>query len=223
MSQQINLFNPVFLKQRKLFSARAMAQTLAAVALLTALGAGYASYQAARLHKDAAAMAARLARAQERLVQTVDKAKQPPLDKAVEEELAREEQKQKDAQRILAFIRGGALGQSERYTEYFRALSHKSMPALWLTGFVISNDGEIEIRGRALQPALVPAYLKELRGEPIFAGKSFGAIALRAAPTAARDDKPRADAVAAAAAPYIEFMLSSSSAVIERRESHGEK
>lgn len=221
MSQQINLFNPVFLKQRKLFSALAMAQALGVVVLMMAAGAGYAHYKAARMSKDAATMAARLTRAQERLVQTVDKARQPPLDKAVVDELAREEQKKKDAQRVLAFIQGGALGQSERYTEYFRALSHKSMPALWLTGFVIGNEGDIEIRGRALQPALVPAYLKELRGEPVFAGKSFGAIAMRAGaePAAEQKEKARADA----AAPYVEFMLSSSSAAFEKRESHGEK
>jgi hypothetical protein len=220
MSQQINLFNPVFLKQRKLFSAPMMAQALGLVALVTAACGGYAYYQAARIGKEAATVSARLAHAQERLVQTVDKAKQPPLDKSVEEALQREEQKLADAQRVLAFIQGGALGQSERYTEYFRALSRKTMPGLWLTGFMIANDGGIEIRGRALQPALVPSYLKDLRGEAVFAGKSFGGIAMRAGAEAAAEDKPRGTG---APKQYLEFMLSSSSAALEQRESHGEK
>ena len=49
MSQQINLFNPVFLKQKKYFSVIAMGQALAMIAVGSALFYGYANYQVQQL------------------------------------------------------------------------------------------------------------------------------------------------------------------------------
>ena len=43
MSQQINLYNPLFLKQEKHFSARTMAQALGIIALALAALYGYAA------------------------------------------------------------------------------------------------------------------------------------------------------------------------------------
>ncbi len=52
MSQQINLYNPLLLKQKKIFSARTMAQALGLIALGLAAVYGYARYQVANLQME---------------------------------------------------------------------------------------------------------------------------------------------------------------------------
>ena len=49
MSQQINLFNPIFLKQRKYFSLLAMLQALGLIVLGSLFLYGYALYQVEQL------------------------------------------------------------------------------------------------------------------------------------------------------------------------------
>jgi len=53
MSQQINLYNPLLLKQQKLFSLRTMTQALGLILLGNFLFYGYASYRTANLEKQA--------------------------------------------------------------------------------------------------------------------------------------------------------------------------
>ena len=60
MSQQINLFNPIFLQQKKIFSTRTMAQALGVLVLgVVAMGL-YGNARVASLQKDADAGAAQL-------------------------------------------------------------------------------------------------------------------------------------------------------------------
>ena len=49
MSQQINLFNPVFLKQKKYFSVMTMLQALGLIVLGSIVFYGYAWYQVQQL------------------------------------------------------------------------------------------------------------------------------------------------------------------------------
>jgi hypothetical protein len=49
MSQQINLFNPVFLKQKKYFSVLAMLQVLGLIVLGSGFIYGYAKHQVSLL------------------------------------------------------------------------------------------------------------------------------------------------------------------------------
>ncbi len=55
MSQQINLFNPIFLKQRIYFSAINMAQVSGLILIGSALLAVYTNYQLSGLSKELAA------------------------------------------------------------------------------------------------------------------------------------------------------------------------
>ena len=67
MTQQINLFNPVFLKQKKYFSLVPMLQALGLIVLGSALFYGYAAYQVKLLTKQSDDTAARYAAEQTRL------------------------------------------------------------------------------------------------------------------------------------------------------------
>jgi hypothetical protein len=104
-------------------------------------------------------------------------------------------------------IERGELGDTRGYAEYFRALARQNVDGLWLTGVSIAGAGlDLGVRGRALDPALVPGFLGRLRNERIMQGKPVGSrqIGEAAAVKVVRDGKETS-----APAPYVEFSLQS--------------
>lgn len=177
MSQQINLFNPVFLQQKKYFSALAMAQAMAAVFLGMLLLYAFAQYQLASMDRQAVETVKRTEAAQLHLSAAI--AQFPPRKKsqALEDEVTMLEAQLKARQRLLEVLQGGELGNTAGFSEYLRAFSRQSMAGIWLTGFGIHGAGNrISIDGRALRPELVPAYIGQLDREKVMQGKSFAAM-----------------------------------------------
>lgn len=206
MSQQINLFNPVFLRQEKHFSALAMAQGLGLIFLGLAGLTGYSYYREARLSADAVAVSQRLKSAQAQLAELVERNKQQPKSQALEEEVLLAEARLKIRRQALDIVQQGELSNTKGYSEYFRAFARQSTNGLWLTGFSIDAAGnDIEIDGRALQPELVPAYIRAIRREPVFQGKSFATLQMRST-----RDAPASPAAPDSTSAYVEFTLQSS-------------
>jgi len=217
VSQQINLFNPIFLQQKKIFSARTMAQALGVLVLGVAAMALYANARVASLQKEADAGAAQLAARQARL--TAVNAEFPPRQKdpALASAVAEAERQLGALREVSGVLQGGELGNTRGYAEYFRALARQHVDGLWLTGLTISGAGtEIGVRGRALDPESVPGLLTRLTREPVMQGKAFGSLQIS---EGERTPATAAGAAAAAAAvqqapeggpaPYVEFSLQS--------------
>lgn len=211
MSQQINLFNPIFLQQEKQFSAATMAQGLGVIAVAVLAFAGYSSHQAAQAGKAAAAAASALKASQERLAAMVEKARPAPPDKRLEEEIQQAETRLRASQQILDFVQNGQFREGQGYSRYLRALSGRVMPGVWLTGISIGVSNEIEITGRAVAPELVPAYIRSLNAEAAFSGKSLGSMELRAQQAAAQPAQPGVPG-SVSPARHIAFALRSSEA-----------
>ena len=212
MSQQINLFNPVFLKQKKYFSAVTMAQALGLIVLGVAALSAYAGYRLFELKKDAAATTAQLAQTQAQLEKL--KASFAPRQKSqtLEAEIGRTEAELTARNQALETLQNGELGNTAGYSEYLRAFARQIMPGIWLTGFTIHGAGkEIAIQGRATQPELVPNYLGRLKREATMQGKSFSTFEMhRPAVEQVKAGSGASASEATAAAPgNIEFRLSS--------------
>lgn len=207
MSQQINLFNPIFLKTKKYFSAVAMAQALGLLVLGSALVAGYAHFQVESLSKEAAATGSQLAEAQMQLVKV--KAENAPRQKspALQSEIAKSEAEMKALKQVFDTLQAGDIGNTKGYSEYLRAFSRQIVDGVWLTGLSLVGAGnEIGVDGRALHPELVATYMNRLKREPILQGKSFGTLQMQVPQTeqAARNDP---NAGKRGLAGYIEFSL----------------
>lgn len=218
MSQQINLFNPIFLKQKKHFSALTMAQGLALVLVGSLVVAGYARFQLSGMMDEARDTASQLnlTKAQLAKVSAAYAPRQP--SKALEEDIRKLEADIIAQQRAFDTIRKGGLGNTKGYSEYLRAFARQIVNGLWLTGFTIRGAGaELELRGRTAQPALIPAYINRLKQEPAMQGKSFAALVVEA-PEAEQNKAVQAtDATTNAVkvkqrAPYLEFVLKSDAA-----------
>jgi cell division protein FtsL len=209
MSQQINLFNPAFQPQKKIFSADAMAAAFGTLVLILAGTGVYAKVRVMGLEKQVAEGEQKVQAAQKRLEAAAAEFAPRTKDSRLEAELAEAQLEHDALQRVADVIRRGDLGNTEGYAEYFRALARQSVDGLWLTGVTITGAGtEIAVRGRALDPALVPGYLARLRNERVLQGKPVGGMQIgQAATVKVRGaDGKETDAPA----PYVEFSLQSS-------------
>jgi hypothetical protein len=207
MSQQINLFNPAFLQQKKVFTAAAMAAALGVLALgLTAMGVA-AKVRVASLQAQADKGAAQLDKAQKRLAGVSAEFAPRKEDPRLATELAQAQDELQGLKEVAGVIERGELGDTRGYAEYFRALARQNVDGLWLTGVSISRAGlDLGVRGRALDPALVPGFLSRLRNERVMQGKPVGSLQIgeAAALKVAKDGKETS-----APAPYVEFSLQS--------------
>ena len=219
MSQQINLFNPIFLQQKKIFSSRTMAQALGVLVLGVAAMAVYANMRVSSLQRQADAGAAQLQQRQARLAAVTAEFPPRQKDPGLAAEVAEAERQLGALREVSGVLQRGELGNTRGYAEYFRALARQHVDGLWLTGLSIGGAGsEIGVRGRALDPASVPGYLTRLTREPIMQGKGFGSLQIsegtRPAPAAGAAAAAPVPAEAVqdnAPAPYVEFSLQSNS------------
>lgn len=207
MSQQINLFNPVLLKQKKIFAAVPMARALALL-ICGSLALGYyANQSVAALERDALSSAARLKQKQMRQVEVNMKFGARQKDKTLEARIAAAQTELQSLQQVANVLKGGEFGNTHGYSAYFKALAQQRVPGLWLTGVSISGPGnEVAVHGGALQANLVPAYINRLTHESVMRGKSFGSLQISQPLQKTALDK---DAVAAEPAPFVEFSLQS--------------
>ena len=213
MSQQINLFNPIFRKQKKYFSSVTMLQALGIICLACALLSADALRRSRALQAQAAATDALLVARQQKLndirTQFAPRQKNPTLAielKAAQDELAM-------LTSAAATIERGGFGDTRGFSGYFRAFARQSVDGLWLTGLDIgANGAQLNVHGNALQAELVPQYMHRLATEPVMQGKAFSSldIGAAAAPTAAPG--AAAPAVPAPAPGYLRFSLQSSGA-----------
>ncbi len=81
-------------------------------------------------------------------------------------------------QRVQAALQ--ALVGEPGYTPVFHALSRQAHPTLWLTGLSLgAGDGSIELRGRMLDAATLPDYLRRLNQEALLRGRRFEQLEIR--------------------------------------------
>jgi hypothetical protein len=198
MSQQINLFNPVFLKQKKYFSVVAMGQALGLIVLGSCMFYAYAIYQVSQLSKQPEDMNQRYIKEQMKLA-NYTKEFSPQLSRQMlEEELKQAEAEAAAQGTLLNMLKSGAIGNTEGYSEFMRAFARQSIKGLWLTAFDITGDGaQMSLSGAVVDPKLVPAYIQRLSKEKVMHGKTFATLQMQ--PPKLDPNQP--------AARFVEFSL----------------
>lgn len=197
MSQQINLYSPIFRKQTKIFSATTMLQGLGMIVLVVAVFFYYISMQSSILEIRANESGRQLKSELERLKayglgdSPAERAKAlAERRKSLEASLAGH------AQAAAAF-ESSRLGRSEGYAELLRALARLSMDGVWLTRIEFADGSrELSLTGRASRPELVASYVQRLRSEKTLRAQEFSRLEMKRPPAAK------------GAAPFVEFVLS---------------
>ena len=209
MSQQINLFNPLFLRKEKYFSARTMLQGLGLIVLGLAGLYVFALLQTRELQRTAGEYARQVSAQREQFVQYGSQGR----SKLLEAEVARLEAEVKARRALVATLQGGELGNTDGFSQYFAAFGRRPMRGVWLTGFSVGDSGNaLNIRGRVLHPDLVPAYLKALNHEEVMRGRQVTDLKLVARDESAQRRGTPAGAPAAGVVVgpdrFVEFDLS---------------
>lgn len=199
MSQQINLFNPVFLKQKKVFSSLAMAQALGVLLVGSLAMVAYGKHHVGTLENEAKTVKAQLLQKQAR--QTLVNAEFAPRtpSPALLAEIAEAEGQLRSLQRVSGVLERGELGNTTGFSEYYTALARQNINGVWLTGVSVAG-AEIGIRGRAMEGSMVPGYIKRLTREPVMQGKSFASLDIT-------QGEVKGDAGQSITAPFVEFRL----------------
>lgn len=174
MSQQVNLYRPIFRRQEKKFSARAMLQAGATIVAGVAVMYGVLVWQVASLRDEARQVDRQLAAAQKRLQDVTQKFGPGAKSALLETEVVRLEKQVAARLRVQEVLRQGIFTNARGYSDFLEAFARQHVPGVWLTGFDIVGAGEsLRLAGRATDPAQVPRYVQRLSGEPALAGKEF--------------------------------------------------
>ena len=176
MPQHINLLDASLQRRREtLGSITGLVAVLATFGVSVALAASLQSFsaksqaQSVVLEQDLAALQARVA------------ALGAPAPSRQAIELARLRAVDAGQRRLRAALDSGQAGSTRGYSEYLLALSRQTQGTLWLTGFTVAADGRaLEIGGRMTDPRQLPDYLRRLNSEPLFKGREFAQLSLKA-------------------------------------------
>ena len=204
MSQQINLYNPVFLKQKHYFSALTMVQALAAVLVGALLIYAFEVRQTSTLERVLADTDKQAVSQRDQLLKLSKDYSAQGASLALTEELARAESRLQLREGLLDDLKSGVGGNAEGFSRYLGALARQTTPGVWLTGLEIgAKERDLVIKGRALESQMVPAYIRALNREAPMAGRPVGDLRMTA-----KGDAGAALDKAGEPARYIEFSLS---------------
>jgi hypothetical protein len=178
MYQQINLYQPIFRKQRQIFAAATMLQAVGVVALALLGIYVYAFAQVGALEVAVVQLEGR-----EKALLTQLTRIDPGLGANRRAELDAEVRRLNatllDQQRLIDVLRDQPLGGVQGFSGYLSALARQRTPELWLTEIGINGGtAAIELAGRSLSPELVPEYMQRLGAEPALAGQQFDSFAI---------------------------------------------
>ena len=200
MSQQINLFNPIFRKQKKYFSSVTMVQAMGIICLGCALLVVDAVRRTSALSAQAAATEAKLTARQAKLAEVKVQFAPRQRSTTLAAEIIEAQETLTMLQNAGAAVKRGGFGDTSGFSSYFRALARQSVDGVWLTAVDIAAGGErIGVEGNTVQAALVPQYIARLGQEPVMKGKAFGKFDITTPPSAA----------ASGTQPYLKFSLQS--------------
>lgn len=218
MSQQINLFNPIFLQQKKYFSAVAMLQALALLLAGMAVLYGFEVRQKNGLQLLQAQAEKQALERRAQLIRFGKEFSDQGKSKKLDEEIAQVEPRLRSRQELLNEITTGISGNVEGFSQYMSALARQHVNGVWLTAVNIGGrPSDLVIKGKVLNGDLVPVYVRSLSREPALAGRRVSELQLIARETApaaagapARAAAPGTPPPASFADParFVEFTLS---------------
>lgn len=182
--QQINLYQPIFRKQRQVFSAVTMIQTVAivAVALIAIYIYGLVGVlglegEVVQLEGREKAFATQLA--------MLDPGSGQARRREVEEEMQRLNETLIDQQKLIDVLEAQPLGSTEGFSAYMSSLARRHVRGLWLTRVKVNGATDaIELVGQSIDPELVPEYLLGLGEEDALVGQRFDRLRIERDPDA---------------------------------------
>ncbi len=174
MRQEINLYQPIFRKQKKVFSSKALLQASALVVAGLLLVYGYGVWRLQGLGEELLALQGQRQAASQRLEKLAKQFPQQEKSRVLEAELQRLTRDVRLRRKVEQLLTSGAYGNRKGFSEHLAALARQHIAGLWLTNVEISEVSKgVGLAGSAVDPKLVPKYVQRFSNEPSLAGMRF--------------------------------------------------
>ena len=198
MSQQVNLYQPIFRKEEKKFSTVAMLQAMGLVVFGVVVIYAYTWWQVGALKSELKRAEQQHVAASKRLAEATEKFGQRAGKTSLDSEIARMEGEIVTKQRIQEILQRGIFSNTHGFSDYFVSFARQHTHGVWLTGFDITGAAEqMTLAGRSTNPELVPRYMQKLSAEKTLSGIEFRVFQM---------NRPAADPKEASVN-YIEFQV----------------
>jgi len=177
MMQQINLYQPVFRRERKVFSALAMMQVLAVV-VVALLGIYAWQFMATHaLQRQLDVYQQHQVTAQKRLSELMLRLSSRKVNPILAETLSRAKQELAGRRAVLQVLSSQSHGNTQGFASVLAALSHSVHAGIWLSRVNLSKGGtQLALAGRITQAEKLPQYLNQLRRQPVVSGYRFAKL-----------------------------------------------
>ena len=176
MHQQINLYQPIFRKERHLLSALTVAQAAGMLLVTLMLIYGFAAWQVLGLEAEVAQLEKREQAYAER-VQRLGLGSDAERRERIEAQLKEVNAQLARQQKLVEILEKQEFGAASGFSPRLTALAHTGVKGLWLTRVALKGAaGEMQLAGESLFAGLVPEYLQLLSQEPAMAGVGFASL-----------------------------------------------
>lgn len=194
MSQQINLYQSQFRREKKPFSAMTMIQVIAIFLIIYVSIYGYSFSSLQPLEDQLSKLQSNLVELNEELTLLQRQLPGESGSRLLENEIARLSNELSRRQRVQAMLSNRVIGNIDGLSGYLEVLARQHVEGSWLTKINIASGGEVlSLEGRTMSSELVPIYIDALATEPLLDGMSFNVMEMIRPETAAN---------------YFEFMVS---------------
>lgn len=174
MNQQINLYQPQFQPQTRIFPAWFMLQASGILLLAMLLTYGFAQQRIAGIEQELEVVTRQESAAIERLQNIGPLIKAVTGEKNWSEQLDDSLRMLAERQAVLNLIQGTTLGDTQGFSRHLQALARQDVEGVWLTSLALSAQGDkTRLEGRAIRAELIPVYVQDVTAEAPFAEQRF--------------------------------------------------
>jgi type IV pilus assembly PilN-like protein len=179
MNQQINLYQPMFRKQKVVFSAVTMLQVGFFFLLIFS---GLYTYQLSKLKPykmQLLTIETELIQLNKQLAVLESSHKKKNKSKLLENEITKLSKELEQRERIYNVLSSRSFGNSSGFSSYLESFARGHVKGTWLTNVNISQGGAaLGLKGKTLSSELVPVYIQNLAEEKNLRGSFFNVMEL---------------------------------------------
>jgi hypothetical protein len=178
MNQQINLYQPIFREERKLFSLQTVGLALGIVT-----GSLIAMWAFGLHNVNSLADAVVQLKAQQAAQQQMAQAAGLMLDaqgspSQIQAQVQLLSAQLADRTNALALLQSGAAGEPRGFAQRLQALARQHTDGVWLDELLMGGANGLALRGHSVSPELIPKYLQLLTNEPELSGALFNEVVI---------------------------------------------
>ncbi len=194
MAQQINLCNPIFLTQKRYFSASTMAQALGVFLLLGGLLSAYWAWTLQSLGEGYQQSVANNQRELTRLQAAIQviRANAAPANAAQLQELQARQAELQQRELLLRELKRGLLREGHGHAARLQLVARSIPPQAWVTE-IRADELRLELSGYTLEPSALNSWVARLSDSTLLEGQQLAVVKVervdaagaRASPSAA--------------------------------------